>query len=1086
MKKILFLSIAMFLVFINVEAQDLWNKVPENRLSQKEKMDRASMPSKYELYSLDMTILKNRLSTSPRDSQNKKSTTIIPFPNSNGQMENYIIYEAPVMEDGLAVKFQDIKSYIGKGIDDPTSSIRFSVTMFGLHVMSLSGKSGIFYIDTYTKDLNNYIVYNRSALGGNTSFNCGITDMDQKFENDLLPKINNLRVSDSQFRNYRLAIACTIEYSAFHVAQAGVTGGTLAQKKAAVLAAMVVSMTRLNGLYERDMSLRMNLVANNDRIIFIDSDAFTNSPDMINEIQPIVDDVVNGIGAANYDIGHGFCTTDSGIAQLSSPCGGGKARGITGQINPVGDPFDIDYVAHEMGHQWGATHTQNNACNRSAVSSYETGSGSTIMGYAGICAPNVQSNSDVHFHAVSIQQMTTFVTGSTSCGVWTNNANTPPTTNAGLDYTIPRSTAFVLKGTATDVNNDALTYCWEQYNNEVSAQPPVSTATSGPNFRSKPPTTSPERYMPSLPSIIANNLTPAWEIVPSVARTMNFALTVRDNRAPNGGQTTRDDMVVTFANVGPFLVSTPNTAISWTVGTNQSVTWDVAGTTANGINASNVDIFLSTDGGLTYPILLASNVPNDGSETITVPNNPGTLNRIMVRGYKHIFFDISNANFTITAATSSFAVAFSGVAEEQNKNSCSDTVSYNISYSALSGFTGTTSFSAAGVPSGATINFSPTTMSSTSGVVVMTIGNLLAAPNGSFSIIVTATSGAVSKTVPFYLTSGGAITLATPVNSATGQAPSLILTWSPNLNATSYTVQVSTNNTFTAIVSTGSVTTPNYTISGLAESTQYYWRVLPVSPTCTTAYTAPFTFRTGATACATTSSTNVPVTISATGTPTATSTLNILSGGTISDVNVIMNVSHSYVSDLIISLISPTGTEVQLLNGQCTTNNNINATFDDSGSALSCAASSGTTTYTVSGTVIPNQALSGFNNQNSTGTWTLKISDGFNDDGGAINSWSLNICTVLPPLGINENQFTDFSLFPNPNNGEFTIKLNSDTSNDIKVDVFDMRGRQVYEKSYSNTGAFDQNINLNSIQSGIYLVSISDGSRKTVKRILVE
>jgi chitodextrinase len=516
--------------------------------------------------------------------------------------------------------------------------------------MSLNSENGTFYIDTYTKDLNNYIVYRRQDISASKSFRCDVTEQTSQII-ESIQNSNQNRASDSFFRTYRLAMACTIEYAAFHVNAAGLSGGTLAQKKAAVLSAMIVTMARVNGVFENDMSLRMNLVANNDLVIFIDSDSFdnANSGTLINQSQTVID---ANIGSANYDIGHTVSTGGGGLAQLQSPCGASKARGITGQGSPVGDPFDIDYVAHEMGHQWGGNHTQNNACNRNAATAVEPGSASTIMGYAGICAPNVQSNSDAYFHTISITEMIAFVSGTGgTCAVAVANGNTAPVSNAGLDYTIPKGTAFILKGTGSDANGDALTYCWEQTNNQTSTQPPTQTATTGPNFRSIAPTTSPNRFMPPLASVVAGVLNPTWEVVPTVARTMNFALTVRDNRTPNGGQTQRDNMILTVANVGPFLVTSPNTAVSYVGNTSQTFKWDVSGTTANGINCANVDILLSTNGGLTFPITLLSGTPNDGTQSVTIPNLVGTTNRIMISGSNHIFYDVSNTNFTITAGT---------------------------------------------------------------------------------------------------------------------------------------------------------------------------------------------------------------------------------------------------------------------------------------------------------------------------------------------------------------------------------------------------------------------------------------------------
>ena len=1083
MKKNQLLSLVFFFTLASAFSQNLWNRTSDAKLATSIKSERKSLPNNYLLYSLDIDALKNQLSQAPLDSSGLTSNVKIAFPNPDGVEDTYTIYEAPVMEAGLSAKFPNIKAYIGQGTLDPTATIRFSVTLFGLHAMTFSGHRGTAFIDTYTKDLKNYIFYYKSEAINTSEFTCLV---DEKLKDKIEGKFpeTNLRASDGIYRVYRLALACTIEYAAYHVNAAGANAQPEAVKKAVVLSAMNVSMVRINGLYEKDMAVRMNIVANNDLIIFITTDSFTNSPQMINEIQPIVD---AAIGVNNYDVGHGFCTTNSGIAQLNSPCGSGKARGITGQANPVGDPFDIDYVAHEMGHQFGGNHTQNNGCNRNNGTAVEPGSASTIMGYAGICAPNVQSNSDSHFHGVSISEMSAFVVGGGNCSTNTANGNAAPVISAGLDYTIPNGTPFILKATATDADGDALTYCWEQTNTEVSAQPPTQTATGGPNFRSNPPAASPDRYMPPLVSVINNILNPTWEVVPTVARTMTFALTVRDNETVNGAQTKRDDMVVTTAAVGPFLVNIPNTAVSWVAGTNQTVTWAVAGTTANNINATYVDILLSNDGGNTYPIVLSSKVPNDGSETVTVPNNTGTTKRIMVRGYKHIFYDISNTNFTITGSPiATFSVAFSGIEEQQNKKICQgNTASYNISYLALGGFTGTTSFSATGLPTGATATFAPTTISA-NGTVVMTFNNTTTSPVGIYNIIVTATSGAATKTAPFYIemlsNTFPAMALSTPTNNAVNQQTSLTLNWAANSNADSYDVQVATNNAFTTIVRSGTVSTTSFSVTGLNLTTDYFWRVLPKNTLCGNGvFSSPFTFRTGSIACNTIASPNVPIAISASGAPTITSTINVTSGGTISDLDVTTIIAHSYVTDLTVTLAGPGGQTATLFSGQCVGNDNVNATFDDAAAALVCG-----TNPTISGTVAPATPLSIFNGTNCVGLWTLTVSDDADVDGGSLNGWSLRICSNIPPLNVAENVFQDFSLFPNPNKGNFNVKFTTISNEDIKITIFDVRGREIFKNSYTNTSSFNQNINLENVQAGIYLVSVNDGNKKVIKKIVIE
>ena len=714
-------QLVLFFVFIffNSFGQDaLWNKISEEATKSSIKMERSSMPSKYELYSLNLDLLKSRLLLAPIDSGVSSSNVIIPFPNPNGTLEDYKIYEAPIMEKELADKFPNLKTYTGKGIKNPAESIRFSITVFGLHVLSLSGENGTFYIDTYTKDLSNYIIYRRQDISATKSFNCGVIDSSSKEVRSIEGALQN-RAIDGLFRTYRLAMACTIEYAAFHITAAGLEGGTLAQKKAAVLSAMVITMARVNGVFENDMSFRMNLVANNDLIIFVDSDSFDNSNTanaLLNQSQTLIDAT---IGSANYDIGHTVSTGGGGVAQLNSPCGSGKARGITGQGSPVGDPFDIDYVAHEMGHQWGGNHTQNNACNRNSTTAVEPGSASTIMGYAGICTPNVQSNSDAYFHTVSINEMIAFIGGNGgTCAVATNNGNFAPIANAGIDYTIPKGTAFILKGTGSDANGDALTYCWEQTNNQTSTQPPTQTATTGPNFRSIAPSSSPNRFMPALASVVANVLNPTWEVLPTVARTMNFALTIRDNRTPNGGQTKRDDMVLTVANVGPFLVTSPNTAVSYIGNVSQTITWDAAGTTANGVDCANVDILLSTNGGLTFPITLLAGTPNDGTQAVTIPNLAGTTNRIMIAGSNHIFYDVSNTNFTITAGTADTTAPTAPTLVASNTTTNSTLLSWsgatdNIAVTSYSIFRNgvliatstTTSYTASGLSAGTNFSF---------------------------------------------------------------------------------------------------------------------------------------------------------------------------------------------------------------------------------------------------------------------------------------------------------------------------------------------------------------------------------------------
>lgn len=661
--------------FATKAQENLWTSTSLRLTDHLPKMERNSHPTRSEIYHLDLNELKTALDQAPKRGVDQNSLVFLKFPMHDGNMETFQVYNAPVMHPDLAAKFPNIHSYVGFGTTDKTAMIRFSVTLFGFHGFISSGKTGSTYIDTYTKDLDYYIVYNKKNIVSNRSFECLVEDEPSEEIEPVFfsPRnTNSINANSGIFRTYRLAMACTIEFSAFHINAAGANNATLEAKKAVVLAAMNVTMTRVNGIFEKDMALTMQLIPNNDEIIFIDSDSFNNnnSSQLINQSQTVINSF---IGSANYDIGHTVSTGGGGLAQLNSPCTNSKARGITGASSPVGDPFDVDYVAHEMGHQYGATHTFNNSCdgNISNATAVEPGSGSTIMAYAGICAPNVQNNSDPHFHAVSLAQMDNFVAGIGDCSENQQNFNTAPVINFIPNYTIPASTPFFLPGNATDTDNDVLTFCWEQTNNNISQQPPVSTSASGPNFRSLPPSSSPVRYLPQLPTVLLGSTQDTWEVVPDVSRTMNFALVVRDNVAVLGGQTARRNMTVTTHNTGQaFTVTSQNQSnVTWLANESHAITWNVAGTTSAPINTQNVKILLSTDGGQNFDIVLLESTPNDGNENIVVPNNISSqFCRIMVQGVGNIFYNVNTTPFSIGVDCEQFTNDIVAIIPDGNGN----------------------------------------------------------------------------------------------------------------------------------------------------------------------------------------------------------------------------------------------------------------------------------------------------------------------------------------------------------------------------------------------------------------------------------
>ncbi len=654
---ILLLALFIQMIAFSQDQVNPWSKTTEARTNSMDKEYRNFTPKSYELYSLNTLQLQQKISNAPLRDSHLISDVIVSFPTVQGKVENFRIYEAPVLDEALTERFPDIRSYLGQNVENPSTMIRFSISRNGVSGMITSGSHKTVYIDPFTKNKEFYMSYSREDIPddafANEFFECHADDfITAPIENNSdLPTRN---ADDSTLRTYRLAVVCTGEYSAYHINNQGIDPDASDEdKKAAVLGAINTSMTRVNGVFERDLAITMVVVANNTEIIFLDpaTDGLTNNNPgaLLSQSQDICDNVIEN---ANYDIGHVFSTQGGGVAVLNSPCVTGlKAHGVTGVNNPIGDFFNIDYVAHEMGHQFGANHPQNNNCQRSNVS-IETGSGSSIMGYAGICAPNVQNNSDDYFNGVSIIEMWNNVSAgpSSNCPTMSSTSNQAPVITPTDNFTIPIDTPFVLKGNATDPEGNELTYCWEQIDATPAPMPPSPNATNGPLFRTLDPTINTDRYMPTLSTVVAGNIGSTWERLPSVSRSMTFRLTTRDN-AVSGGATASDDMTVTSTDsAGPFSVTSQDTNESWDLNTTQTITWDVANTDASPVNEASVNIFLSIDGGVTFPVELATNVPNDGSHPIVVPTNtdPTTQARILVMGVINPFYQVNTTNFTIT------------------------------------------------------------------------------------------------------------------------------------------------------------------------------------------------------------------------------------------------------------------------------------------------------------------------------------------------------------------------------------------------------------------------------------------------------
>lgn len=987
MKKITYL-ILFFLIFSNLTfAQSInnWQIKNGSEVSKtRTKIERKTIPSKYKVLSLDFKSLQTNLKSASKRSQNNKlaTTLLLDFPNEDGTMESFSMEKTSVLAPELEAKYPEIQSFYGVSTKNPLNKIYISTSPEGFTGLITGDKT--IYIDPVSKnDSSNYIVYDRKDCSKNPDDNFVCNAIMDEAASTVKNATNakTATTTDGNLRTYRLALACTSAYSLYY-------GNTIAQ----VLAAMNTTITRVNSIYRRDLSVIFQLVANNDRLIYIngfnkdavaDSDPYDNydGGGMLSTNTGNIDGI---IGSANYDIGHVFSTGGGGIATLNSPCVASiKGCGVTGIVTPQFDPFDIDYVCHEIGHQFGAGHTQNNSCQRATASAMEPGSGSTIMGYAGICAPNIQGNSDAYFHAISIQQMTI------TCVSGTSSGNAAPVITTLTNYTVPKSTPFILNGSATDANGDSMTYTWEQMNNGTSSgtMPPVSTSTNRPTFRSFFPTSSPSRTFPNLAAIVSNT-TPTWEVLPSVARVMNFRLTVRDNSILGGRTSSADCTVTTSSTIGPFLVSSPNTGSEiWYAGETKTITWSTGTSTLS----ATVNIKLSTDGGYTYPITLATGVANNGTYNITVPNNIGKLNRIKVEAATNIFFDISNANFEIKSGK--FEMTSAG----STQSVCKPTNAvYTINYAPAPAFSETTTFSAVGAPAGSTITFSPTTRS-TSGAFTMTVSNTSGIAAGNYPITIKGTSTTANIDFPVLLNvfdnTIGNITLTSPSNGATNQQTSSLLQWNALSSASSYLVQISTSPTFATITESATVTSTSYQTTGLAQGTINYWRVKPINSCTSGSFSEVYVFQIANDLCKTYSNvTFEPNAVWEIGTTNAVSAkITVPDNIVISKVSFYMKATHSSVYDLKMQFSGPTGIFAEVYNRDCTTGSNFDVTFDDAGTAITCGSNPG-----LGGKQQASQSLSKFNGSSSLGTWTLLATDRVPaTSGGTFSLFNVIICGKL-------------------------------------------------------------------------------------------
>ena len=923
---------------------------------------------------------------------------IIYLPNYSGKMVPFLVQKQSNFSPVLAAKFPRINAYSGIGLNDDNLRLRLSVSPAGINAIIRGDQSqGNTHIKKQSIGSNKYTVKRSWEVSDiRNPFSCMTPEPSRK---GTPPKVNlagrqqsPVTFSDASILSkYRVAISVTSRYSDYF-------GGTLEGS----LAAVNETLTELNFIFETDLGIKLELVDNNDLIVYTDAetDPYTDSLDSLNgELQANLDAV---IGPESYDIGHVFSSINASMSGNAGAIGAvcndsNKGSAWSDWAQPQGSIW-TNLVAHEMGHQLGANHTFSMRTEGSGVN-VEPGSGTTIMSYAGITGPNdVAVDADNYYHHVSIQQGLAYLQSQT-CHVDTAIENNVPTVTAIPDYTIPVGTPFVLTGEGSDDDSqDVLSYTWEQVDSGVVTYDVFGPENNqGANFRSLPPSSIATRYFPKLTSVIAGELTQqnptitsTWETLSNVPRELNFALTVRDNAAGGGGVASKLTKVTVIDSGGAFLVTSQGNGELYLVGSTQTVNWKVAGTDQAPISASTVTITLSTDGGLTFPVVLAANIANDGSEEIVLPNTVTSTARLRVQPDEKIFYSLNSQDFSITK--DDIVLSFSHLDYTVCNN---ESVTAPIFYETSTTFSDTAIFSSLNAPNTLSVAFSPASASQNNTPVDVTFTAANDIQVGTYAVDMVATSDIRNQSITFdiraYSSLFSQLNLLAPIDQSITNKLEVTLQWQPQANAISYKVELATDDDFTTIVQSSTLETSSLRLTGLQGDTNYYWRVTAINSCGLGDASAAYSFTTpnliGAQ--------DLPKIIASDGPNSVSSTISVDEGLLITDINVSIEITHSYVGELAVTLTSPSGVMITLVEGVCTYPDysfyaDITAKFDDEGSDIVCASSS----PVVSGILKPQTgSLDIFNGQSTEGDWTLSITDIYAGDGGSLDYFALEFST---------------------------------------------------------------------------------------------
>ena len=926
------------------------------------------------------------------------------LPLENGRSLKFNFFERSNFASELSQKYPDIKAFRGYAAEYPQIIAYLSTSPVGIDATIIDTNSGNrTYIHQISQSDKRYVSYTDFDYShSHETLTCSTEiehdELDLEHESEIISKsLSNetnmsrlTRFSDeSELTTYRIAVSGNGQFTQYH-------GGTVE----AGLAAINTILTGLNFITETDIGIHLELVANNDLIVYLDSDTDPFDDSLSGANSALQQTLNSVIGTENYDIGHLFSGVGGGgnAGAIGSVCSNStKGSAWSASSNPLGSRF-VNLVAHEVGHQLGANHTFSFNSEGTGVN-VEPASGTTIMSYAGTGFDDIAAYADNYYHNVSIGQALSYLKSQT-CNVDSDNGNAVPVVAPMPNYSIPIGTPFVLTGSATDEDaDDSLTYVWEQVDDGIVTSDDFGPYnTQGANFRSLFPTTSPSRYFPNLTSVRSGNLTlsnpsggDTYETLSLVPRSFNFALTVRDNATGGGGVASTTSTVDVIDNGGIFSVTSQDIGNVYIAESARVVTWDVAGTDQAPISTSSVNISMSIDGGRTYPYLLAESVPNTGSYEVVMPDVVTVRARIKVSAVDNVYYSINAQAFSVTRDDIVLTV------DRLDYGVCqADSVQSNILYETSTRFSDTAIFRAENLPSGMDVSFNPPAASEHNTDVTLTFSASADLNAETYPVDVVAESSQRSQSLTYQIqvfprTDFEEVNLSLPLNESVIGRLFTTLEWIPQENATRYIVEIASDESFADIVFTGEVEGTSINIRGFNRNTTYFWRITPANFCGAGSAGAAYSFTTpnhlGAN--------DLPIVIAddTDAAVTYSSTLSVAENLRITDLNVILGISHTYPWDLIVSLTGPSGVEVELLNQQCNAYvyNDIDVVVDDEGGEVVCSE----TSPSIAGVIRPSSGdLSNFNEQSTQGDWILNVEDTYPSlDGGSIDYFAIEVET---------------------------------------------------------------------------------------------